>query len=287
MVDWMPGILQTTVAAHELTHALQDQYFNLEAFVDERQFFTDQLLARSALVEGDATAVMLDFTRAMVGQGPLAKEKDVEAAMMQNVIGASLSGGLSNVPQSLQMILIFPYTSGLRFAHELIKRGGYKEIDRAFNRPPKSTKEILHPDKYVRGTAAFQVIPIDQLNTPELSPQAKLVYQDSLGEFGVAALLGMFSSEKERAAKIAAGWNGDLAAIFEDGADRIIAWKTEWEYVSSAKDFYKEYLKILAVRFPGKDLKDNDTWVETNPGHKIKIKQQGQQVTLWFKRVVV
>ena len=81
MAGWMPALFQTTVAIHEQTHALQDQYFNLETFVDPKLENGDILLARSALVEGDATAVMIDYNRKLAGQASIAQEKDVHTVL--------------------------------------------------------------------------------------------------------------------------------------------------------------------------------------------------------------
>ena len=63
MADWMPNIVQATIAVHELTHALQDQYFDLGKLTEQKDMSTDVSLARSALIEGDATAVMLDYNK--------------------------------------------------------------------------------------------------------------------------------------------------------------------------------------------------------------------------------
>ena len=146
MAAWMPVMLQTTIAVHELTHALQDQYFNLATFTDQNKYTSDQLMARSALVEGDATLVMLDYQRRLMGQAGLESDKSVSGVMLQNIIGASMMAPMANVPSSLQNLLIFPYTSGLRFAHEFLKDGGYKRLDKIFRSPPRSTEEILHPE---------------------------------------------------------------------------------------------------------------------------------------------
>ena len=67
MAAWMPGVLQMPIAVHELTHALQDQHYALEKFIDQKSESSDQLMAKSALVEGDATAVMIDYSRMIVG----------------------------------------------------------------------------------------------------------------------------------------------------------------------------------------------------------------------------
>lgn len=250
MAGWMPAILQTTVAVHELTHALQDQYFNLEKFMDEKQLAGDALLARSALVEGDATAVMMDYARKLAGQTGLEKEESVETMMLQNVIGSSMVGALNTIPQSMQMQLIFPYTSGLRFAHHLLKQGGYAAIDAAFKRPPRSTEEILHPEKYAKQSPDFQ-IPDAQALRPAHASSAQLEYEDTLGEFAISTLLANFTPDKSAAAEGAAGWGGDKLAVFEDqeGKQRHIVWRTSWDSEADARDFLRLYELGLKSRF--------------------------------------
>ena len=248
MAGWLPGILQTTVAVHELTHALQDQYFNLEAFTDEKKFSGDELLARSALVEGDATAVMVDYTRRLMGQPQIENEKNVDSMMLQNVIGSSLVAGMNTIPTSLQMTLIFPYTSGLRFAHTLLMRGSYGEIDKAFRRAPRSTEEILHPEKYLIAKQDFEKIDAASLIPKNVPAGLQPSYQDSLGEFSISTLLANFVTDKNVAALAAAGWGGDTVAVFEDktAGKRYVAWKTLWDSEKDADEFFQSYTGALA-----------------------------------------
>lgn len=251
MAGWLPAVLQTTVAVHELTHALQDQYFNLKQFTDESKYNSDELLARSALVEGDATAVMLDYARRLVGQASIAKEKDVESVMMQNVVGAALAGG-SAVPQSLQLLLIFPYTSGLRFAHDALQRNGYLMIDKIFRQPPRSTEEILHPEKYYAHRNEFEVVDIAAMLPEGFPAGTKPVYQDVAGEFVTSLVLGGLVSDKLKAAQGAAGWAGDRIAVFQkdDGSQRVLVWDTRWD---SAKDA-EEFEAIFRLRLKPEDV---------------------------------
>lgn len=258
MAGWMPALLQTTVAVHELTHALQDQYFNLEQFTDEKKFSGDELLARSALVEGDATAVMVDYTRGLVGQPKIETEKNVESMMLQNVIGSSLVAGMGSIPTSLQMTLIFPYTSGLRFVHTLLMRGSYGEVDKAFRRAPRSTEEILHPEKYLVEKPDFVKITGASLLPKEATPGIAPSYQDSLGEFSTSTLLANFVADKNIAAQAAAGWGGDEVAVFDDklNAKRFVVWKTLWDSEKDADEFFETYAAALGKVYAGFAMHD-------------------------------
>lgn len=247
MAAWLPDVLQTTVAVHELTHALQDQYFNLKLFTDEKKFNGDELLARSALVEGDATAVMMDYARRMMGQPPIAKDSNVEGVMMQNVVGASMATSAVQVPQSLQLMLIFPYTAGLRFAHQALQKGGYPALDAMFKRPPRSTEEILHPEKYYTAGPDFKVVQLKDflplsVGTSVIKSDAAVLYEDVVGEFATSILIGEVSGDKRLASKVAQGWGGDRVAVFENTiGERYLVWASNWDTEADAQEFKEAF----------------------------------------------
>ena len=246
MAAWMPAVLQTTIAVHELTHALQDQEFDLAVLIDPLKGTSDQLMARSALVEGDATAVMFDYSRNVMGQPGLAAQDNVDSIIMQNVAGAAFMTGMNTTPSSLQYMLLFPYTSGLRFAHHLLKKGGYKEIDKAFRELPGTTEEVLHPEKYY-STAKDYVLITDE-EVLKNYPNTKIVYKDTFGEFSVSALLSTFTKDHLKAAKAAAGWGGDLAAILsEENGKSFVVWDTRWDSNKDAEEFFTAYTDALSV----------------------------------------
>jgi hypothetical protein len=282
MAGWLPAMLQSTVAVHEMTHALQDQYFDLQTFMDEKRYSGDELLSRSALVEGDATAVMLDYARHLVGQQGIEKEANVEAMMLQNVIGSSLVSGMNAIPSSLQMTLIFPYTSGLRFAHELLRRGSYEEVNKAFRSAPRSTEEILHPEKFFEKKADFAQIDSSELVPSEMRPDSVPVYQDTFGEFAISTLLSNFLSDKGRAATAAAGWGGDRIAVFVDESAKLrtIVWKLNWDSEKDAEEFYREYGAALKKLYPAfKDALPKEKAAAGSPS----FVQSGQTVVLTIR----
>jgi hypothetical protein len=209
----------------------------LSEFTDPKIENGDTLLARSALIEGDATAAMMDYVRKGLRQPPIAKMESVAGIMMQNLAGGGFSPSLGKVPQSLQLALYFPYTSGLRFAHELLKRGGYTAIDEAFKRPPVSTSQILHPEKYF--DLKYKPVEIDET---ALASGCKIEHRDTIGEFLISALLSQHSADKQAVSKAAAGWSGDRVLITRcaDGA-RKFRWKIVWESAEDLEEFLALY----------------------------------------------
>ncbi|MCB0351899.1 MAG: hypothetical protein KDD64_00190 [Bdellovibrionales bacterium] len=253
MASWMPAVLQTTIAVHELTHALQDQHFDLETFLDHDLDNTDLLLARSALTEGDASLVMTDYTRRLFGQPTLQEETGVESLMLQNVIGASFMTALGTVPESLQLMLIFPYTSGLRFGHYLLKQDGYRALDRAFQTPPRTTEEILHPEKYpaIIGKE-YSVVTLSDIPAYDQA-QWEVAYRDTMGEFGISLFAAALKLEKQVSAQTAAGWGGDLLTLSLSRKNNCDAerldWVTRWDSTKDAEEFFTGVRTGLKTRF--------------------------------------
>lgn len=279
MADWSPEMMQTTVAVHELTHALQDQHFNLERLIDMRRFNGDELLARSALVEGDASAVMLDYNFKLVGQPGLGERQDVQALMMQNVVGAALTSSLQDTPRSLVAMMIFPYTSGLRFVHFLLRHGGFARVSRAYREPPRSSEEILHPEKYGREQADFVVLSDAEVKEAAKEPAAEVRYADVLGEFSISALL--YQQQVPENAEAAAGWGGDRVLILAvPGEERpLVAWRIHWDTAADADEFVRAYTKGLRNVYPQAPAPGGG-WSELAPGKSIKIERAGQDVTV-------
>ncbi|MFM1847775.1 MAG: hypothetical protein RL417_1249 [Pseudomonadota bacterium] len=242
MAGWMPEFVQKPIIVHELTHALQDHYFDLERLLDHGKESSDVLLARSALAEGDATAVMIDHTRQQMGQPSLRSERGVDLIIAQNVIGMAMMPGLEKVPEALKAMLIFPYTSGLRFAHALLQRDGYRSLDEAFRAPPRSTEEVLHPELYGRKRADFTEV--DDSSALKFGPAGSVVeYGDTIGEFLLAAALGSLSGDKIAATKAAAGWGGDRATLLVNTAagTRTLVWQLRWDSPEDAAEFRQLY----------------------------------------------
>jgi len=280
MASWMPGILQTTIAVHEMTHALQDQHFNLTKFIDNKLDNSDEQFARMALVEGDATAVMVDYTRGLMGQAPLEKEKGVTSLMVNNLLGASMMLGNSNAPESLKMLLLFPYTSGLRFAHYLLQKGGYKKINTAFRTPPITTEEILHPEQYPADTDDFLVFDDAEMEKMKEKPTASIVYRDTLGEFMISSLLGTYTSDKMLAANAAAGWGGDRLVVFEEkeSGKKSVAWKVHWDSEKDVEEFFALFVDVLKQRFTEEKAEEN-SWHGKSGTRRVKFERQGQFTT--------
>ena len=250
MAEWMPSAMQMPIAVHELTHALQDQRFNLEQLMDEEHQTSDAMLARSSLVEGDATAVMLDYQRSMQGQGSIAGEKSISGFLIQNISGAMLTSSISQAPPALQSMLIFPYVSGLNFVHRLLLSGDYAAVDKAFARLPNSSSEILHPDIYLSGRSAFTELPLPGAVKAKGKKGSAPLFDDRLGEFVVSSLLGSYIPPLDASAA-ASGWRGDRIALYsgEKAGEFKLLWNLRWSSEKTAQQFFRKLRTAYEKRF--------------------------------------
>lgn len=277
MAAWIPAVMQATVGVHELTHALQDQHFDLEKLLSPKIENGDKLLALAALVEGDATAVMTDYSRELSGQEQLSQEPSIDALILQQILAGS-AGGLEKTPEALRSLLLFPYTSGLRFVHKLLRKGGYSEIDRAFRAPPESSREILHPELYLAGRGTPSIP-----NRAELDRGAakdECIYTDIIGEFGISAILGAGAKDKSKAVEAAKGWVGDRVGVYRlSETQRMVSWKTRWESEHEAREFEEAYSKFIEARY-SKKISSEGLYV--TPVKEIRISNLGRDIDVIF-----
>jgi hypothetical protein len=149
LADWIDLDGQKPIMAHELTHALQDQHFNLRRFEHWPKGDSDAELAAHALIEGDATLAMALY----VANNPL-----IALAFMKSLGATGMaSEELNKAPRALRESLLFPYQDGEKWVNALYKRGGWSEVSQAFTTLPQSTEQILHPEKYFAHEAPMKV----------------------------------------------------------------------------------------------------------------------------------
>src|SRR5271156_23971 len=139
IADWIPLDDQRMVMAHELTHALQDQHFQIELWVKAARPNDDAELAREAVLEGSAMAAMIDYL--LLDKGLSIKDvPDIYPTVMIGDLGDSPS--MKKAPPFLRDSLIFPYLAGLSFSAAILKPNGWSSMAKIFSSPPVSTQQI-------------------------------------------------------------------------------------------------------------------------------------------------
>jgi hypothetical protein len=241
ITDGLP-LLEEIIYVHEYTHALQDQNFDLDRFIgtDEMIDNPDRALAALALIEGDATATMTNYTlEAMM--------RDPEAAMA--LLGESLNNPSlampEGIPKGLERELIFPYESGYVFVSALYEEGEWAAVDAAFAQPPTTTEHILHPDTYL---ADEMPIEIDAVEAVPLDASWEPMWSTTLGEFYLTEHLRtqLGSNDAEEAAE---GWGGDHFQVYMN-VDGEVAWLLQlaWDTEDDADEFAAAYAEFLNER---------------------------------------
>jgi hypothetical protein len=233
------------ILVHELVHALQDQHFGLIGGGDDAE--PDEALAIRALYEGDALLIRERFAAARANENEsefleraTAAIRSLPPADVARAVGAS-ERVLGASPERRDEAL-FPYLGGLRFAWALHRDGGTPALDRAFARPPKSTMEILHPEKYLRMQRAQAV------EEPTVPENALRVGAGTLGELRTGLVISRCGG---RGRAGALGWEGDRFVVWTDGGGRShLSWTIVWDGQESATVFAHELERARACLPP-------------------------------------
>jgi hypothetical protein len=224
----MSGMLDAGINVHELTHALQDQHFQIgdrdEALRDD----TDANLAYHALIEGEASLVMLAY---MIEKNGGSFDEMINSDLLGGVLSAAATQTLpGGGPRYFTEMLKFPYLDGLKFVIEGYRRGGWKELDKVYANPPRSSREILHPLDYF--DHRFTPLPFN--DKPAL-PVFHLLSVEHLGEFHWRLLAGE-----------ADGWKADRVTIAQNRfCETTVLAETQWETTAAAQRFYDAYTHTL------------------------------------------
>jgi len=282
--------LDRIVAVHELTHALQDQRFDLDKKIEEaRRSGSDREIALTFLVEGEATYTMTAsmiprmseefeaveeelIDRPLRMQARLTR-KEIEAMneagqLAQESAGLVLgaAGDLSALPDLLFHSLVDPYLRGPLVIAEARERGGWKAVDDLFRNPPRSSEQVLHPEKLWGETLDEPTaVEIPDLR-PALPAGWEKIHEDILGEFGVGVWLARLADpppappgadifdrigealktneESALAEKGPAGWDGDSFVAYTRGDETFVALSTAWDSDADAVEFARSLIAI-------------------------------------------
>jgi len=210
--------------AHELVHALQDQYYNLGPHSKYVAGEDDKSSAFSSLAEGDATSAMADI---LIGQGrPGATALDMpDELFVEQVIGGMSGGATAKAPHYMRMGLVAPYIDGTLFVHALRRKGGWAAVNRAWENPPETTEQILHVEKWETHEPALAV---DAPTFAALGSGWSDAETDTYGELGVRLALGEWLGTA-RASVLAARWGGDRGALVKKGDAYAFAWRVRYD----------------------------------------------------------
>lgn len=216
--------------AHEYDHALQDANFDVFSDPEALRDQTDEALARAALFEGDATLLMSYWAI-----------PNLTPAELQDVVAAGsdpeATAILARTPKILTESLLFPYNFGVLFVQPIQTAGGWAAVDALYARLPRSTEQVMHPEKYEAGEAPIAVTLPPDLAT-RMGKGWSVAFEDTWGEFQTGVWLRESGVAAAVANEAAAGWGGDRLAVLSgpDGAWAVVL-DTAWDSDADAIAF--------------------------------------------------
>jgi hypothetical protein len=304
MLDWVSVEEQKPVLAHELTHALQDQHANLEKWADQtpEDVSTDSAsdidhvsrdemdTARDAVVEGQATAVMMDYVLKPMGKS-LVKDPEVMELLKQHMSGAGDSPVMARAPLLLSESMLFPYREGLSFEQDIwMDQGRDAAFKGVLDNPPSSTWEIINPRVYEAHKAP--AVPL----MPDIHPLLDKMYIPydigQIGQLDVSIMAKLFAGD-QAARNLAPAWNGGIywagqlrsaaansekksgAKSLGDASDTkslAIFYLSAWRNQGTAKAFAEMYANSLGRKYSG--LKEDEAAEKTGspvPGEMEQV----------------
>jgi hypothetical protein len=245
IADWIPLDDQRMVMAHELTHALQDEHFQIDAWTKAARPNDDAELAREAVLEGSAMAAMIDYVLKGTGQ-TVQNLPAIDPALFAGDMSASPK--LKEAPQFLKDGMVFPYFGGLTFSAAILKPGGWSAVSDVFTRPPVSTQQIMHPGLYKSGKAPapLKMPAMDKL----LGTDWAKLDDNVMGEFGWKEVLKQFGDEKS-ASSTAAAWDGDRYIIYEQKESKklFLFARLRLDSEEHASKFFEQYADALLKKY--------------------------------------
>ena len=264
------ALVEVTIA-HELVHALQDQYVPLDSIQKQRDD-NDRLTAAQAVMEGQATYEQMST---MLG-GDLGARMPggwdrVRAMIRENQTAMPV---FASAPMLLQESLLFPYLSGAEFMHRF--------KDAKTGRPPwqplpASTEQVMHFDKYVAGERPVRV---------ELPPllAGNKVYENDLGEFETRLFLFQALQDLGTSARSAEGWGGDRYVVADLPGGAGIVWVTVWDTPIDAGEFRDAAQRAAQRRLGSAGTGDSERKRFEGKGRVVEIAAatlQGKAAIIW------
>src|SRR5579862_50641 len=224
--------------AHELTHALQDQNFDLATRLDEVKNDDDRALALKSVAEGDATIAGFAYAAGRMDEST----PDALADSLKNLPQA-LAAEAPDTPQGLSAPLLFQYSDGVRFVGEAYRRGGWSAVDALYRNPPQSSHQILHPALYFDGGAPQPRIEL--AGYERIMSGWKKADDDSYGELLIRVILERNLGKQSNEVGLAARWTADRMIILQESRGVNVIWMIAFSDDRTASHFAVVYQTLL------------------------------------------
>jgi hypothetical protein len=264
LLDWLVADQQKPVLAHELTHALQDQSFNLEKYMKpadgdlaKKKEITAQDIeddevstTRQAVVEGQAMVVLVDYTLEPMGLSLKDSPQVVQSLKDGMLVGTADAVQFRNAPIYMKEALTFPYRYGIDFIADLLIKGGKeKAFADLFRNPPRTTRQIMEPQTYLSGEH------LEPMNVPDFRQIFKSYERfdvGAVGEFDVAVLIDQYAGS-QISNQLYPHWRGGYYYAVRPKGDPAaplgLLYASRWSSPEKAANFAAIYASALSKRY--------------------------------------
>jgi hypothetical protein len=222
---------------HELVHALQDQYTNLDSLSHIPD--DDRAAAAQAVVEGQATYEQIYLMAG--GSGNLAVQLPGGWDSMRSTIrqGLQAQAVFTSAPMVIQETLIFPYVNGADFVRRFkAQRPGKLPFDSL----PVSTEQLMHDPAYFGS-------PPDLPSEITLPAIPGTIDENDFGEFGTRLFVFQHTRDQDRSIRASNGWDGDRYALVKTPQGNALVWATVWDTPTDAAEFVSALDEVMVKRF--------------------------------------
>jgi hypothetical protein len=242
VVEGAPREVAHITVAHELIHALQDQYINLDS-LQRATGDADRTLAAQAVIEGQATYEQM--ITMVGGEGNIAARLPGGWDHVRQMIREARNEMpvFATAPILIQEVLIFPYLSGAEFVRRFKER---RPGQAPLNNLPVSTEQVLQTAAY------FGERPDLPTRVTLPAPRSgERVYENNVGEFGIRIFVYEHGKDQNASLRAAAGWDGDRYMLVRSGGGHGIAWVTVWDSAVDAAEFTGSLAESVLQRYGG------------------------------------
>ena len=291
LLDWLDPEGQKPVLAHELTHALQDQNYDLTKFMKHAQqkkvgkydvATSEALNARVALMEGQAAAAMVDYLMAPQGMN-LEENPDMARALQAGMLNDDGAPIMRKAPLYLKEDMKFPYTYGLNFVLDLLKVSKQEAFAGAFQNPPADSRQVMQPRTYLDKQ---YVAPLPMPDFEKLLGHGWQRFDvDSVGEFDISVLAREYGTSVTDAQNMARDWRFQYYyAAAKKGTkpkqpqDVSLIYVSRWSSPDAAQAFAKLDGESLRKRYKHPEPVAGEAGHWTTEEGDVFIQQQGDVV---------
>ena len=251
--------------AHELTHALQDQHFDLEGKEANLKDNGDELFAFDSVVEGDATLVGIAYSHGGIMDDALAdRAVSLTRVEMRSMLARDRAEGQ---PDALSLPGILTYVDGVAFVAEAWRRGGWKAVDALYQDLPLSSQQIMHPALYFDHRA--NPLQITIAGSEKVLPEWSTVHSDTVGELNLKIILTRAFGRNSPKVDLSRQWTGDRMLILCRDDSIGVVWIIGLDNDRAAQQFADDAATIFAANPYQLDRRGNLVLAVIGPPAKI------------------